>query len=173
MWSLPAEQYSPQFRHLLVALPWPPRWLGTAVLPISPNNSEWPIPNPKVQGGDPLIHWDANTWRLSWEALSQCPDCVWSSTRISLASTAQPPTLAKALSPSEKWHSTSLWPEIWSEDWVVQAKTTLQWALVPVMNWLEGRPMLPFRSEPSWVPWAKIQPSSTHLWVPTLENDSS
>lgn len=91
--------------------------------------SQWrhllvPIPNPKAQGGNPLIHWDANTWQLSWDSFTQYPESAWSWARLSLAA------LAKALSPTKKWNSMFLRPENWSEDWVVQARTTLHWLLM-------------------------------------------
>ena len=46
--------------HSPVPLPGPPRRAGvhcTAVGPISQNNSERPIPDPKAQESDPLVHW--------------------------------------------------------------------------------------------------------------------
>ncbi|KAI3372780.1 hypothetical protein L3Q82_023242 [Scortum barcoo] len=48
------------------------RVLCTAVRPVGTNNSKRPIPNPKAQGSDPLVHRvNSNTWRLSWGAISK------------------------------------------------------------------------------------------------------
>ncbi|KAI3355019.1 hypothetical protein L3Q82_004565 [Scortum barcoo] len=55
----PVEQWSPQSEHYQVPLPGTPRRpdiLCTAVRPVGTNNSKRPIPNPKAQGSDPLVH---------------------------------------------------------------------------------------------------------------------
>ena len=51
----------------------------------------------------------------------QSPDCTWRWAQLSLASSAQPPTLAQALSLPAIWHSMYPWSP--SRDWVVGAPT--------------------------------------------------
>ncbi|KAI3376654.1 hypothetical protein L3Q82_017091 [Scortum barcoo] len=72
------EQWSPSVGALSSTPPRDSKKARYSVLLFGPwaqgtNNSKRPIPNPKAQGSDPLVHRGelSNTWRLSWGAISK------------------------------------------------------------------------------------------------------
>ncbi|KAI3366420.1 hypothetical protein L3Q82_000464 [Scortum barcoo] len=142
--------------------------------PVGTNNSKRPIPNPKAQGSDPLVHrgelqhmqaaelgsykqaqphQPAHPGQLqssggsspSQGAGFQSPSYAWRVLFQGLGRRGPPPRLLP------KPHCTG----------------SPSWTFLRVVSLLEGGPTSPFRAEPSRVPWAKTRPPGARLRAPT------
>ncbi|KAI3364651.1 hypothetical protein L3Q82_011433 [Scortum barcoo] len=143
--------------------------------PVGTNNSKRPIPDPKAQGSDPLVHRSelqhmaAELGSYKQAHTSSPPPLTLGNSRGSGGSS--PSQGAGFQSPS----SSCAW-----RDWVVEAPLAISprllpkphctgpsWTFLRVVSLLEGGPTSPFRAEPGQVPWAKTRPPGARLRAPT------
>ncbi|KAI3376788.1 hypothetical protein L3Q82_000388 [Scortum barcoo] len=149
------------------------RVLCTAVRPVGTNNSKRPIPNPKAQGSDPLVHRGelqhvAAELGSYEQAHTSSPPLTLGNSRV-----VEGPAPLKELGSRAQ----AMRGEFCSRDWVVEAPlprllpkphcTGPSWTFLRVVSLLEGGPTSPFRAEPGRVPWAKTRPPGARLRAPT------
>ncbi|KAI3366751.1 hypothetical protein L3Q82_009415, partial [Scortum barcoo] len=134
--------------------------------PVGTNNSKRPIPNPKAQGSDPLVHRvNSNTWQLSWGAISK-PTLTRRAAhpgQLQSSGGSSPSQGAGFQSPSYAWRP--LLPRLLPKPHC----TGPSWTFLRVVSLLEAGsgPTSPFRAEPGRVPWAKTRPPGARLRAPT------
>ncbi|KAI3370886.1 hypothetical protein L3Q82_007393 [Scortum barcoo] len=137
--------------------------------PVGTNNSKRPIPNPKAQGSDPLVHrGELQHMAAELGSYKQAHTSLPPLTLEQLQSSggSSPSQGAGFQSPSHAWR-----------DWVPSRPpprllpkphcTGPSWTFLRVVSLLEGKPTSPFRAEPGRVPWAKTSatrrsPASTN-----------
>ncbi|KAI3371776.1 hypothetical protein L3Q82_024330 [Scortum barcoo] len=144
------------------------RVLCTAVRPVGTNNSKRPIPNPKAQGSDPLVH-RGELQHMAAE-LGSYKQAHTSSPPLTLGNSRVvegPAPLKKLGSRAQAMRggigSSRPPPRLLPKPHC----TGPSWTFLRVVSLLEGGPTSPFRAEPGRVPWAKTQPPGARLRAPT------
>ncbi|KAI3367927.1 hypothetical protein L3Q82_026753 [Scortum barcoo] len=145
--------------------------------PVGTNNSKRPIPNPKAQGSDPLVH-RGELQHVAAELGS------YEASPHQLAA-AHPGQLQSSggSSPSQELGSSLSQEELGSREPKLCVEglgrrgslprllpkphcTGPSWTFLRVVSLLEGGPTSPFRAEPGRVPWAKTRPPGARLLSP-------
>ncbi|KAI3352181.1 hypothetical protein L3Q82_020997 [Scortum barcoo] len=139
------------------------RVLCTAVRPVGTNNSKRPIPNPKAQGSDPLVHRGelqhvAAELGSYEQAHTSSPPLTLGNSRV----VEGPAPLKELGSRAQAMRGGSL-PRLLPKPHC----TGPSWTFLRVVSLLEGGPTSPFRAEPGRVPWAKTRPPGARLRAPT------
>ncbi|KAI3356955.1 hypothetical protein L3Q82_003598 [Scortum barcoo] len=131
--------------------------------PVGTNNSKRPIPNPKVQGSDPLVH-RGELQHMAAE-LGSYKQAHTSSPPLTLGNSrvVEGPAPLKELGSRAQAMRGGPPPRLLPKPHC----TGPSWTFLRVVSLLEGGPTSPFRAEPGRVPWAKTRPPGARLRAPT------
>ncbi|KAI3355527.1 hypothetical protein L3Q82_017905 [Scortum barcoo] len=144
------------------------RVLCTAVRPVGTNNSKRPIPNPKAQGSDPLVH-RSELQHMAAElgsykqAHTSSPPLTLGNSRVVEGPAPLKELGSRAQAMRGGIGSSRPPPRLLPKPHC----TGPSWTFLRVVSLLEGGPTSPFRAEPGRVPWAKTRPPGARLRAPT------